>query len=167
MGGWALTDKGEKVVTLAQVKESYDQVNAEERERARRKRLEKKANAELASDEPEGFEPDADDDWKESEPAEAAACLLHRAKLTTVTLRCPTKAAHTVTSLLTGPRAPRHGSAIVATRIAEKSVKKPTTHFFAALSIYQLRPASPLGPSGTPPWHNPGTVGTSSSACPS
>ncbi len=65
-GVWALTDKGEKVVTLAQAKESYDQVNAEERERARQKRLEKKANAELASDEPEGFGPEAGDEWKVS-----------------------------------------------------------------------------------------------------
>lgn len=65
-GVWALTDKGEKVVTLAKAKEFYDQVNAEERERARQKRLEKKANAELASDKPEGFEPEDDDDWKVS-----------------------------------------------------------------------------------------------------
>ncbi len=65
-GVWALTDKGEKVVTLGQAKEFYDQVNAEERERARQKRLEKKANAELASDDPEGFEPEADGDWRVS-----------------------------------------------------------------------------------------------------
>ena len=32
-----------------------------------------------------------------------------------------------------------------------------------ALSTYRLRPAFPLGPPGTPPWHNPGTVGTNPS----
>lgn len=42
---WALTEKGEKIASLEQTQEIYKQVNAEERERARLKRLASKNGA--------------------------------------------------------------------------------------------------------------------------
>jgi restriction system protein len=63
-GVWTLTDKGEEAVSAVQAKELYDLANALDRERARQKRLERKATAEPTGDVAESFRPEDDNDWK-------------------------------------------------------------------------------------------------------
>lgn len=71
-GVWALTDTGEKIKTVEETRAIHKQVNAEERERARLKRLEKK-NGEAHSSSPEthadtslDFQQDDSDDWQQT-----------------------------------------------------------------------------------------------------
>ncbi|MBE1297339.1 MAG: restriction endonuclease [Rhodobacteraceae bacterium] len=71
-GVWALTDTGEKIKTVEEPRAIHKQVNAEERERARLKRLEKK-NGEAHAGSQEGqadtsldFQQDDSDDWQQT-----------------------------------------------------------------------------------------------------
>lgn len=71
-GVWALTDTGEKINTVEETRAIHKQVNAEERERARLKRLEKKnGEAHVGSQEGQAdtsldFQQDDSDDWQQT-----------------------------------------------------------------------------------------------------
>lgn len=70
-GVWSLTEQGEQMTTLTEMQAIYEQVNAEEREKARQKRLAAKAiekigeGPEANRDHTEGLEVE-EDDWKAS-----------------------------------------------------------------------------------------------------
>jgi restriction system protein len=67
-GVWALTDVGEKITSLEETRAIHKQVNAEERERARLKRLAKKkglVETEPADDSPLDFQDDDVTEWQE------------------------------------------------------------------------------------------------------
>ncbi len=68
-GVWSLTEKGEQLTTIAEVRAIYDQVNTEEREKARLKRLktrqqEKAIPISESSPDPVTNENNDNDDWK-------------------------------------------------------------------------------------------------------
>lgn len=65
-GVWALTKKGETIRTLAEVQAIHDQVNAEERERARLKRLAQKKLGQSSGEPQQDYKAEADiaGDWK-------------------------------------------------------------------------------------------------------
>ena len=71
-GVWALTDTGEKIETIEETRAIHKQVNAEERERARLKRLEKKngeahsSSQETPADTSLDFQQDDSDDWQQT-----------------------------------------------------------------------------------------------------
>lgn len=67
-GVWALTDVGEKITSLEETLAIHKQVNAEERERARLKRLAKKkglVETEPSDDSPLDFQDDEATEWQE------------------------------------------------------------------------------------------------------
>ncbi|MEQ8651361.1 MAG: restriction endonuclease [Kiloniellales bacterium] len=67
-GVWALTEVGETITSIDQTRAIHKQVNAEERERQRHKRLAKKKNlintTDDEADQPESFTDEQDADWR-------------------------------------------------------------------------------------------------------
>jgi restriction system protein len=67
-GVWALTDSGEKIASIFETQEIHTQVNAEERERARLKRLAKKkglVEVDVAKDSSLDFQEEDSEEWQQ------------------------------------------------------------------------------------------------------